>query len=104
MALYVAFVAYTATDGWNGVFYSVIIAGGTATAVLMRRWHRKQDEILNTPLTGQSRLSPLELAVVSPDVRAYLQERALIVASLLGAEPARFTWAATKYAGCRGKL
>jgi hypothetical protein len=83
IAAYVLFIAYTASDGWNGAFYTFIFASGTTAAILMRRWHKKQDEILNTSLTGQHRLRPQELAVVSESVRAYLHERALIIASLL---------------------
>jgi hypothetical protein len=63
-------------------FYIIIFGGGIIAAVLMRRWHRKQDDLLNTSLTGgpsheQDRSDAL------PQVRVYLEKRAQIVASLL---------------------
>jgi hypothetical protein len=83
LAAYVAFLAYTASDGWTGAFYTFIFGSGTLAAIMMRRWHKKQDEILNTSLTGQSRLRPQEVTVLPEGVVAYLHERALIIASLL---------------------
>ena len=68
---------------WNAVFYAFIFGTGTIAAILMRRWNRKQDEFLNTSLTGRAPLHPQDLADVSPEVRSYLEERALIIASLL---------------------
>ena len=63
-------------------FYIIIFGAGAIAAILMRRWHRKQDELLNTSLTGgpshqQDRSDAL------PQVRAYLEKRVQIVASLL---------------------
>src|SRR5881397_2815820 len=69
---YVLFIGYTASDGWNGAFYTFIFGSGTIAAILMRRWHRKQDELLNFSLTGQSRLHPQDASAVSPEVRTYL--------------------------------
>jgi hypothetical protein len=87
LTLYVAacvfFIAYTASDGWNYAFYTFIFAYGTTATILVRRWHKKQDEILNTSLTGRPRPRPRELAVISKSVRSYLHERAVIIASLL---------------------
>jgi hypothetical protein len=80
---YVLFVGYMASDRWNGIFYSFIFGSGTVAALLMRRWHRKQDEVLNFSLTGQSRAKPQEASIVSAEVRIYLEERALILASLV---------------------
>src|SRR5262245_24308581 len=68
---------------WNAVFYAFIFGTGTIAAILMRRWHRKQDELLNTSLTGRAPLRPQDFADASREVRFYLEERALIIASLL---------------------
>jgi hypothetical protein len=48
----------------------------------MRRWNRKQDEILNYSLTGKANPSSTGVFNLSPSVRTYLEDRALIVASL----------------------
>ena len=86
---YVLFICFmevtTAADGgvWSAAFYTFIFGSGTIAAILMRRWHRKQDELLNYSLTGAIRLNPQEVSDTSPQVRTYLEERALIVASLL---------------------
>lgn len=68
---------------WNAVFYAFIFGTGAIAAILMRRWHRKQDELLNTSLTGRAPLHPQDFADTSPEVRGYLEERTLIIASLL---------------------
>jgi hypothetical protein len=83
LVAYVGFLAYTASDGWTGAIYTFIFGSGTVAAIMMRRWHKKQDEILNTSLTGQNRLRPQEFTVLPGGVVAYLHERALIIASLL---------------------
>lgn len=68
---------------WNAVFYAFIFGTGAIAAMFMRRWHRKQDELLNTSLTGRAPLHPQDFADASAEVRSYLEERALIIASLL---------------------
>jgi len=73
---------------WNAALdkltlYAVIFGSGTAAAILIRRWHRKENELLNYSLTGRNILHPQDLSDASPDVRNYLEERALIIASLL---------------------
>ena len=83
LAAYAVFIACTASDGWTGAFYTFIFASGTLAAIMMRRWHKKQDEILNTSLTGRNPLRPQELTFPHEGVRAYLYERSLIIASLL---------------------
>ncbi len=80
---YALFVGYMASDSWNGIFYAFIFGSGTVAALLMRRWHRKQDEVLNFSLTGQSRAHPQDASIVSSEIRIYLEERALILASLV---------------------
>jgi hypothetical protein len=47
----------------------------------LRRWHRKQ-ELLNCSLTDRIRLHSQDASDASPEVRTYLEERVLIVASL----------------------
>jgi hypothetical protein len=84
--LFVFFMEVNAAAGqgiWNAAFYAFIFGTGTIAAILMRRWHRKQDELLNYSLTGRSPLRPQDVTDASPELRAYLEERALIVASLL---------------------
>jgi len=87
LVAYVLFIfkVTTATGGgiWSAAFYTFIFGSGTIAAILIRRWHRKQDELLNYSLTGAIRLNPQEVSDTSPQVRTYLEERALIVASLL---------------------
>jgi hypothetical protein len=63
-------------------FYGLIFTSGGIAFFMLRRSHRKQDELLHYPLTG---LNPREppAADISPVVRGYLQERAVIIASLL---------------------
>ena len=74
----------SATGGgiWRAAFYTFIFGSGTIAAILMRRWHRKQDELLNYSLTGRSRLHSQDASDTPPEVRTYLEERLLIVASL----------------------
>jgi len=85
---YVLFIWFTeVTTGagggmWRAVFYTFILGSGTIAAILMRRWHKKQDELLNFSLTGRSHLHPQDASDASPEVRTYLEERLLIVASL----------------------
>jgi len=67
----------------TAVFYAFIFGTGAVAAVFMRRWHRKQDELINTSLTGRAPLHPQDFDDASPEVRAYLEERTLIIASLL---------------------
>src|SRR5579885_2886292 len=43
---------------WNAVFYALIFKTGTIAAILVRRWHWKQDEILNISPTGRAPLHP----------------------------------------------
>ena len=68
---------------WAAGLLVIMCGTGIAAGILVRRWHRKQDEILEFSLTGRSRLRPRDVADASPDVRAYLEERAVIIASLL---------------------
>lgn len=63
-------------------FYGLIFTGGAVAVFVLRRSHRKQNELLNYSLTGLSP-RPLTAADVSPAVCSYLQERAFIIASLL---------------------
>jgi len=60
-----------------------MLVGAMIVGNMVRRSHRKQDEMLDYSLTGRSRLHPQDSCDRSPEVRTYLQERALIVASLL---------------------
>jgi hypothetical protein len=64
-------------------FYVLIFASGVSAALLMHGWHRKQDDLLNFSLTGQERSRPADSSGVSVEVRSYLEQRALIIASLL---------------------
>jgi len=84
--MFLVFMGVNAAAGqgvWNAVFYTFMLGAGTIAAILMRRWHRKQDELLNTSLTGRAPLHPQDFADASPEVRSYLEARALITASLL---------------------
>ena len=85
LVAYVLFVVVTATNQgiWNAAFYGFIFGTGTIAAILMRRWRRKQDELLNYSLTGRSPPHSLDASDASLEVRTYLEERVLIVASLL---------------------
>lgn len=82
---YPAYIVYTCVIGgrWQGVFYAFIFGTGAMAAILMRRWHRKQDEILNYSLTSKVNPSSNGVFNLSPSVRTYLEDRALIIASLL---------------------
>lgn len=84
--VFLAFLEMNTAGGqgiWNAVFYAFIFGTGAIAAILMRRWHRKQDELLNTSLTGRAPLHPQDFADASPEVRRYLEERTLIIASML---------------------
>ena len=85
-ALFIAFMEVRTAAGqgiWNAVFYAFIFGTGMIAAILIRRWHRKQDEVLNTSLTGRTLFHPQDFSDASTEVRSYLEERALIIASLL---------------------
>lgn len=79
------YLVYTAVAGgpWQTAFYAFIFGTGILAAILMRRWHRKEDEFLNQSLTGQSNRSFAGSLNPPEAVRAYLGERTLIIASLL---------------------
>lgn len=87
--LFLALVGYalcivcTAVVGgiWMAVFYVFIFGTGITAAILMRKWHRKEDELLNYSLTGQVRR--YANGGINTQVRVYLEDRAFIVASLL---------------------
>src|SRR6266404_2516117 len=84
--LFICFIEVNAARAggiWNSVVYAFIFGSATIAAIIMRRWNRKQDELLNYSLTGRNRLHPLDASDSSPEVSTYLEERALIVASLL---------------------
>lgn len=83
LLVYVLFIVYMVSDRWNGIFYAFIFGTGTLAARLMRRSHRKQDELLNCSLTGRDRLHPQDASAASPEVSDYLQQRILTLASLL---------------------
>jgi hypothetical protein len=82
---YAVYVIYTAVVGgpWTAAFYIFIFGTGSLAAVLMRRWHRKQNELLNYSLTGQTVRDLDGKFDLAPPVRTYLEDRALIIASLL---------------------
>jgi len=82
---YVFYLSYTAVVGgpWTAAFYAFIIGTGIIAAVAMRRWYRNQNKILNQSITGQASLSFPGAFKAPQSVRSYLEERALIVASLL---------------------
>jgi len=63
-------------------FYGLIFTSGAVAVFIIRRSHRKQNDLLNYSLTGLNP-RPVPAEDVSPPVRSYLQERALIIASLL---------------------
>lgn len=88
LAVYAAFLIGQVTSAagggiWNAVFYLVTFGSGLVAVLLIRRWHKKQDELLNYSITGQSRLHPQDASDASTEVRSYLQDRTLIIASLL---------------------
>lgn len=59
--IFVVFMEINTAPGqgiWDAAFYFFIFGTGTIAAILMRRWHRKQDELLNTSLTGSAPLHP----------------------------------------------
>lgn len=68
---------------WGVAFYVFIFASGAFAAALMRRWHTRQNELLNYSLTGLNRVDFERGCGVSPEVRTYLAERLMILASLL---------------------
>jgi hypothetical protein len=81
----VLYLVYTAAVGgsWMMAFYAFIFGTGILAAILMRRWHRSQDELLNQSLTGQPNRGLNGVFSLQSGVRAYLEERAFITASLL---------------------
>lgn len=81
-AAYVVFVAVT-SDPWAGVFYLFLFGTGSVTAVWMQRWHRKENVLLNYSLIGQNDWGRVGSSDLAPPVRTYLEDRALIIASLL---------------------
>ena len=63
------------------ILNSVAVGAAFIASFLIRRSNRRQDESLNFTLTGSN---PRQLPeVVSPQVRQYLEDRAVILASLL---------------------
>ena len=66
---------------FQGSFNAFIIVTGLIASLLIRRSNRKQSELLNFSVTGRvTRQSPEQ---VSLSIRIYLEERTVIVASLL---------------------
>jgi hypothetical protein len=68
---------------WLIAFYGFIFGAGAIACILLRRAYRRQDELLSFSLTAPPRTVPQEADRVSPRIRAFLEERALIVGSLL---------------------
>jgi hypothetical protein len=72
-----------ASAGWfQLVFNGFAVASGIMAAILLRRAYRRDDELLNISITGRNPVVN-HARGVAPEVRAYLEERAGIVASLL---------------------
>jgi len=69
-------------SAWQIAFYGFIFGTGMIAFVILRRSHRKQDEWLNYSLTGRPDQHPPDQDA-SPTVRSYLEERAIIIASVL---------------------
>ena len=88
MALYLPMMAFVivkanpAAGIWDAVFYAVLIATGALAAILLRRQHRKQDELFAVSLTGQRRNHPDDRALIAPAVHAFIAARLQIVAVL----------------------
>jgi hypothetical protein len=68
--------------GWTFAFYGFIFGTGLVAYFLLNRSHRKQDELLNFSLTGTGR-TPQTGGGISSEVRNFLEERALILSSLV---------------------
>jgi hypothetical protein len=68
---------------WRFASYVAIFASALLTRFLLNRSKRRQDEMLSYSLTGSHRLTPEGTAYVSQTVRNYLEERALILGSLV---------------------
>lgn len=66
---------------WTACFYLVIASSGTIVAFLIRRSHRRQDEMLSFSFSERRR--PASSDVVSPAVHEYLAMRAHIIAAML---------------------
>jgi hypothetical protein len=60
-----------------------ILGAAVLVNFLLRRSHREQDDLLRYSLTGNTWSNQRTAGAVSPDVRNYLAERALIVSSLI---------------------
>jgi hypothetical protein len=83
---YIAFLLVT-LRGQEGAFaiplYAFLFGTGAIAFLILRRSHRRQDELLNFSLTGRGRPDTSGAGDVSPAVRRHLEERALIVGSLV---------------------
>ena len=67
---------------WTAGFYVVIMASGSIAAFLIRRSHRRDDELLSISFTEKRRPASTTDAV-SPAVQDYLVRRILIIAAML---------------------
>jgi hypothetical protein len=82
---YIAFIVLTATadGGFTAALYAFILGTGTTAAIIIRRAHKRQDELLEFSLTGQDRRRQQDPSGIPAAVCSYLEERAVIIASLL---------------------
>jgi hypothetical protein len=68
---------------WTIGFYVFIFGTAIVARLLMKRFHRRQDEALNFSITGAQPRQPNADAAVSEEVREHLVERLTITAALL---------------------
>ena len=68
---------------WLIAFYGLIFGNGAIEFLMLRRSHRSQDKLLSYSLTTANRLDLPRSDDISPTVRNFLEERALILGSLL---------------------
>jgi hypothetical protein len=68
---------------WLLAFYGLIFGSGAIAFLMLRRSHRSQDKLLSYSLTSTNRVDLPRADDISPVVRNFLEERALILGSLL---------------------
>jgi hypothetical protein len=82
--VFIGLLAYKESGGvWVLVSYGVMFGSSLLVRRFLGRSNRAQDEMLSYSLTGQHRLTPEGTAYVPQAVRTYLEERMLILNSLM---------------------
>lgn len=82
---YVSFIVFCAISQgpWAIALWMGILGAAVLVNFLLRRSHREQDDLLRHSLTGNAWSDQRMAGAVSPTVRSYLAERAIIISSLV---------------------